>query len=226
MKKLAAVVCALVLLFSASVSMADASEKEILFRGFPWGSSYTEFVEVLPESESRSLEGTIWGWAFDYRMLGIPPTDGCDDIGFYVKTGLPYGETVAGYSVKTIYASFVYPTGEDGILVREKENASLVEADYLIEIYGAEEQDKAYEDLAQKLTRLYGDVDYQSEGNSDQHSVWYGAGGTMVTLIDKSSHSGNTYTIELHYSSEGAKELREQAQAAYDYEFSLNTEGL
>ena len=98
MKKLAAVVCALVLLFSASVSMADASEKEILFRGFPWGSSYTEFVEVLPESESRSLEGTIWGWAFDYRMLGIPPTDGCDDIGFYVKTGLPCGQCGSGSS--------------------------------------------------------------------------------------------------------------------------------
>ena len=226
MKKLAAAVCALVLLFSASVSFAEASEKEILFRGFPWGVSYTEFTEALSERESGALQHTIWGYDFDYRMLGTGSNGGCDDIGFYVKTYLPSGERVAGYPVKCIYASFVYPAGEDGFLVREKENASLIEADYYIDIYGAEEQDLAFEDLTQKLTRLYGDCDYQSEGNSNQHSVWYGANGTMVTLVDNSSHNGNTYTIEIRYSSEGAKELREQAQAAYDYEFSLNTEGL
>lgn len=223
-KRMLALVCALVLVFPAALSSADTYENQILFRGFSWDTTYAEFSESFPDGQVASIGTHVLGYGFESRMRNGERIK-CGDIGFYFQRKNP-NIKAAGYSILYLSASFIYPTAEDGTLLREKERARLMEADYEISVFGQEEQDKAVQDLQQKLTRLYGDCDFSNLTGSDLYWAWYGAEGTVVTLVDRGSTSNGYSFIEIRYSYEGAKDLIEQAQAADRYAFSLITEGL
>ena len=89
--------------------------------------------------------------------------------------------------------------------------------------------DAALEDLTNKLTLLYGDIDNQPSSGYGTRALWKGAEGTLVSLNCRKGYylnGGNYYRININYSFEGMETLLQDAKKALDMEFSFITDGL
>lgn len=225
MKKALTALIVMMLVFSVSISCADVYEKPILFRNLAWESSYADVLQELPNDKDTvyDIAAHTYAGGIDYLMKG-GERKSRGDCGFrYYSSN--YSWTVAGYPLSKAGVAFVYVPNEDGTLNRDPDSARFFLGEYTIAIRGEEEKQKAVEDLVQKLTRLYGDVDYTGTP-WDTYYSWYGADGTIVSLVDPVASYGKEYEINIRYSYEGTDKLLDQAQAALDFEFSLITDGL
>ena len=119
MRKLLAVFIAALMAFAACGACADG---EILFRGIPWGTSYTEVLGVLPEGiEMMEPYGDHFLTPINSMMAHI--SDGeknlWDDFGFFTKIS-DYSAVrtvrVAGYDASDLRLFFAYTEGPDGKL--------------------------------------------------------------------------------------------------------------
>ena len=123
---------------------------------------------------------------------------------------------VAGYPVRDIWAYFACVPGADGLLTGDSADTALYFASYHI---SPPDPEAAAEDLTQKLCRLYGEMDLSHE---DKDTIlWHGAEGTMVALWWQ---GGNE--IYIRYGFEGGDKLLRAAQAAAEFAFSQNVDGL
>lgn len=216
MKKAIALLFVLALLLNCAAGLAEAAETTILFRGIPWGTSLAEIQrEGLPLQtpyHSPSISSIA------YRMYGGEKKDYYSgDVAvnvMYTSEGLSQIK-VAGYTVDRIVFNFAY-VPVDGKLVDNYENTALYCALYM---FAPSNYNEVLEDLANKLTLLYGDVDLTTNG----YRVWYGAEGTMASLYLDGSE------IYLKYSFAGGEDLLIAAQDAKDGKSGVSptdTEGL
>lgn len=218
----------LIICWSSSAFAESIYEKPILFRGIEWGTPYNEVVESY-ENKGE----TVWkpdGLDADF-FNGQAKHYG--EVGFAMRSGLPEGETVAGYEVDYydgVHFNFVYTPDETGRLSEDKDHAVLCFASYMFDFGGKiEEYNAALEDLTNKLTLLYGDIDSEPSAGYGNRAVWKGAEGTLVSLYcNRGSYlnGGYYYRIFIQYSFEGMEDLLQDAKAALDKDFASITDGL
>ena len=194
-------------------SNQDAAEKAILFRGIPWGSSYTEIEKDVKLDH-------YWTFTLIERVakaMGFEKLTAQDkdlmplDVGLVAQAeySRPLPE-VAGYKTEAVILQFVYVPDENGALVEDKEHTALYHAYYTIE---PADRAGAYEDLTNKLSSLYGGIDLSSgDFHEDENCVrvWFGGEGTIVSL----EYSISSRRIYIHYGFAGGDDLLENAQEA------------
>ena len=190
MKKIIALVIAIMLLLCiTSISMAD-TDKEIVFNGIPWGISILEvnnkLVELGYSSESpdeTSLHTWPYHWQSDYSHT-------VKDTGLILSTCYWDDDShkIAGYIVDWT-TMLAYYDFDDTSVNRDAESSHFCQA--IIEFrIDYELVDRAYDDLKAKLTKLYGQpkkviVDDEAKGYE-----WYGLNNTVVRL---EQHNGKDY---------------------------------
>ena len=177
-------------------SVSAKSDKEILFRDIPWGSSYEEVKKVMGEYEFREKgrEDTETDYV-EQLLTDIYPQGFNSDV-FTNEGGYgAYAYTkdkidVAGYTSESTCFLFSRNANEDGTITWDNmENLSLYGAYYRIEPVSLE---SATEDLMEKLSSLYGEPDKYIDDSleygysEDYIYYWYGADDTVVSLA---SHS-------------------------------------
>ena len=227
--------CALVLFFTVLLTsafcIADEYEKPILFRNAEWGSSIDDTAAVLPEGVNMSDPEVLnyWHSITDYMANEGYNTQYRAPLGCYTYSRSVKKAKVAGYEVDTIFMYFTYEIGDDGLLIRDNEHTDLIYAYYKLTPAGP---DSVYEDLLSKLTKIYGDVDNKQTGGSSilyEQNLWYGADGTMVSLVREDYSTGSHY-IYIKYGFKGADDCMEAAYNAIVLEERLNaasdTDGL
>lgn len=233
MKKIIAVFVAIIMLQLFGVACAETHESPILFRGIQWGASHDEAIKALPEGvKTYGLMSEEYWHSTEERMFDESWSDYYKaELGCYEYAGSSSLENVkvAGYHITDLYFYYLYATGEDGLLVRDDAHTSLVYAYYKLE---PKDPDAVYDDLVRKLTSLYGDVDLHQQKSlliTYEQNLWYGAEGTMVSLVREDYSSGSHY-IYIKYSFSGADDLIARAYDAVILEearnAALNTDGL
>ena len=118
------------------------------------------------------------------------------------------GVKVAGYPLKQIYLYGVSAPDGKGSLASDWTLSSLIYAVYYFDV---KQTDAVYADLTSKLTSLYGDVDLNREQDGVVQNLWYGADGTMVSLVN------NSGSVSIRYSFSGADELIANAYQTLHY---------
>ncbi len=215
MKKLSRLLLSLLICILFAAPALAETEKEILFRGMEWGGPYGKHIEAFPPDisfvkEESNNEYKPTELLKDYS--GNLQSYKNENLGFYISCKNGTLE-VAGFPVESVILSYIYKTDENGLLIRDVENACFTDAMYYIDI----EHDKlAFEDITEKLTTLYGEPDYEYTYNIIQFydfKVWYGANGTMVGL---QYYSGimDTSDLTIRYTFKGADNLVEEAHQA------------
>ena len=227
MKKLVGILIMIALLAGINAGYADPYEKPILFRGVEWGASCAAFENgVFPDGLQFYNAKLLDSWHSVANML----YDGADirykgEFGFYYRP-LPssikkLGLKVAGYPVDDLYLYFTFLPGDDGILVKDTIHSSFIYVYYKIE---PNDPEGTYSDLLNKLTALYGDVDYSTAKSpyiSYTYNLWNGADGTMVCLEKEDYPSGSHY-IYIKYSFAGADDIIKTAYDAFVFEETRN----
>lgn len=178
------------LFLSGTVGIAEDTQKEILFRGIPWGISLTDFVETM---ETSGFSGTVssdntinsWEWgagrSTDY-------TYSLKDAGYIFYSN--DDTTVAGIPVGTTRARFMYSFDSDHVYTEESKS----ELYYASYTFKPVDIASVLPILEEKLNRLYGEgeeADHQTNvtnwsGNDyiqhEETTTWYGANHTGVRL--------------------------------------------
>ena len=211
MKKIAALLAALLALSCAS-ALAEAYEEPILFRGIPWGTSYSQIAEkeVLDQISVQAGLGIAYNMGYSKEPLG---TDEGTEGYAYFRGAFP---NVAGYPINGILFKFAMTPDENGQLVEDGNCTALYTAYYLLKV---DDKETVLKDLSNKLSMVYGDMDLET----DEGGVWYGADDTMVALRQVSWSSAN---IAIVYGCAKGDDWLRAAQAVIDAEFAMNTEGL
>lgn len=232
MKKYLAILLILTTILIANLCLADVYPEQILFRDVPWGASYTDADEILSSGgvSIRTIDSKKYWYGVKEQMrtsLGDYICKG--EIGFYAYPYSTSGIKIAGYNITDLTTYFVYVPGENGVLIKDTEHSTLVYARYILEPTNIE---GVYADLLAKLTSIYGDVDGHEKWGSTidyEQNLWYGAEGTMVSLVKQVYSSGSRY-IYIDYGYSGADDRIYEAFDALKLEEVLNagsyTDGL
>ena len=181
----------------------QSTDKEILFRDIPWGTSYTDAVQLQPDFDWYTI-------AFDESRIttlneiltGDVSWDGYNNNGldFLAMPFSDHETDVAGYTTSDIYMYFAY-TPVDGVLTRDESLTALYGAKYEFEPQNLQSM---YDDIKSKLTSLYGDpadvtADKNWTGAKNTYTWWYGANDSVVVLgkSDFSEVDSDFYKDEL-----------------------------
>lgn len=205
MKRMAALLLAL-LLCCGCAALAEVSDKTFQFRDLAWGASYEEInAQVGLNTLNKNTPHSV-----AFMMYGGEDITFEEDVDFYASYSADaLGDVgkVAGYAVDGIYLFFsAVPDGSDAI-TGEAADTALYLARYDLR---CNDWKAAFESLAGKLTRLYGDVDLAINDDPDYPvDVWYGAEGTMISL-----RKYNGAQLELRYASGDGDALRLAAMEA------------
>lgn len=204
MKKLL-LITMLIICLSLTVTVFAKTDNEILFREIPWGSSYSEVEQLLPDFDWYPM-------SFEY-MRHYPvcevltdSTSGFDDdftYGGINITAQPFSnkETeVAGYTTSDIELYFAF-TSVNGVENQDYNDTAFYGARYSFEPANLQGMT---DDLTEKLSSLYGEPDDTKKdtdlwGNKTTIIYWYGANDTVVTLRSVNSENDSTglYNDEL-----------------------------
>ena len=184
MKKLIIVLLVCSMLFSALVSFAKEPITGIIFRGIPWGSSYSEVINTLSKSGIKwespiSIKGrTIRNTIIDNKRHGFDY-----ETGIYVNTDYKSPSlSVAGYDTTRITLYFAYTTDDSGRLLKDLEHTAFYLAKYE---FVPTNLTAMTEDLITKLSTLYGKVDEMLSDSlviENNYFLWYDNDGNIVGL--------------------------------------------
>ena len=181
----------MVLTFMMISSVAFASEEyseEIVFRDTPWGISFTEADKLFSEYQMYPMTGE--GMKFypveqvysdEYDTRHTPEYHDINIIG--MSTGQGSHSNVAGYTTSSITLHFAYAV-IDGVITHEEKDSKMYGAQYKFE---PADPKAVFDDLAEKLKGLYGDVDDAGRYELPRYYTtewwtWNGANNTAVTL--------------------------------------------
>lgn len=195
MKKIAALVLALVMLYAGAV--AETYDAEILFRNLPWLMDVDSFTAQIAAELSETLSK-------DAEMLGIKAVRILNSFVPYFennarheKTALPMsgfnfsiglfkdGALVAGYPISHISGFALYGV-ENGVVTKDAKGSRVISATYAIMRTETTDFEATFVDLKTKLSVLYGDpVDSWANGKSTSQTDcvrWLGQNDTYVML--------------------------------------------
>ena len=203
------------------------SDKEILFRSVPWGSSVTEAAaqqELINPEKFREWEYWYPAESFMFRESGSTLVNAA--AGGYVNI-YPRDLKVAGYDVNSMQIYFTYVPDAEGNLVRDTDHTAMIYAYYQLDV---KDPVAAFEDLSGKLSGLYGDVTstdhYDGYGYivSDQ-LLWKGQNGTMVSLVLEDYPESKLTNLYIKYGTADADQQLLDAFKAVQKEEGQNAEG-
>lgn len=162
----------LIFMTMAALAEVDAAEqKEILFRGIPWGTSYSEVEEILSDTQWLEFTGfDMWTYSTE-TILDNESGDGSFeylDIDLLCAAMNPHW-MVAGYKTTGVLLYFVFKP-MDGGLSRDFGDTMLYGATYQFE---PADVHAAAEDLVDKLSSLYGEHAGKKEHPSYAKNVKY-----------------------------------------------------
>lgn len=202
----------------------NSNTQEILFRNIPWGTSYSEVQQLLPDFDWYDM-------SFDY-MKTYPYeqvlTDETNDSTIKFENSginmiaLPFTQketVVAGYTTSDIELYFAY-TVQNGTLTKEDSDTALYGARYTFTPHNLKRMSA---DLIDKLSSLYGEPDRTTSnkdlwGNQITFTWWYGANNTAVVLraLDSSEDTSDLFDDELwiSYAWKGGDNLLKAADQA------------
>lgn len=217
-------------------SVSEEYAEPILFRGIEWGSSYSDVLKNLSfqkEEIGFALYMIVWSPIENMMFLDL-------DSKYSAPLGIeqsfhPKDFKVADYLIDTVFIRCILLPDDNGLLKKNIDDAALIYASY---DFKTEEPDKAFKDLTDKLTYLYGDVDkhdydtisvsYALPSIKYEQNLWKGADGTMVSLVK--SEFDKSGSISIKYGYKGADLLMEQAFDAFRkgevLNGNYNTDGL
>lgn len=175
---------------------------EILFRGIPWGASYTEANSIVSDlniwnisgenfqtmSTDEIVLGDYQGLDFEYSDINIvaPAYNGEIDV--------------AGYTTSEINLYFSY-IPVDGVLTKTEDDSAFYGGQYIFEPKNLDEMKK---DLGLKITELYGEPSKTSDdtdiwGNVYTYTYWDGMNNVQVVLktVDSTKDTTGFYTDEI-----------------------------
>lgn len=224
---------ACLLMAIACTAVADSGAKPILFRDLPWGATYAEVIEAMPdglkfevdylgneETFPKSFEALVTGEGMDEGFTGpiIMGAIGTPEAAGSVK--------VAGYGLNSMILIFAHTAKDDGMLARDEEHTAFVIGAYGINpanLVTPTKVDECFDDLTAKLTMLYGEPETTvqlgegAQSGMTKYTAWRGAEESNLYLSTDGQHS-----VELLYwSAEGEKLVKE----AYDA-LTLSVDGL
>lgn len=199
------VIFQIVMMAICGMSIAEGSQDtEIRFCNIPWGTSFTDAVEAVPQFELYSFSGEA------YKTYSV------DDVVVGDYNGIQFEESginiighaweceaaVAGYTTSDIQMFFAFDV-IDGKLTYKEDDSSLYAARYEFETMNPASMES---DLIGKLSSLYGAPD-ESQSGIDwngapiTYTYWYGANNTMVVLkvITQPENSEYAHTVQINY---------------------------
>ncbi|MBQ8312457.1 MAG: hypothetical protein IJX84_04550 [Clostridia bacterium] len=177
MKKICAVLMVVILLMGMSCAFAQEANEElpvITFRNMRLGSTVKEIRADMDLSLSK---GNVWN-LYDFssikagRSFALEEVAGADEV--YLEYDLS-GVDVAGFTCSYGKALFFQPV-VDGQLTSDEESAVLFGGFYDL-FPNPEEMTAAEEELADKLTKLYGDAVTEEE-----LTVWHGVDNVDIVM--------------------------------------------
>lgn len=226
-KTITLVLLTCLLMVIAHTAAADSNTKPILFRGLPWGATYAEVLEAMPDGLKfetsylgnekvfpKSFETIITGEGMDECFTGPIAM---------AAVGTPEnydGVKVAGYGLSSLTLIFAHTAGEDGMLVMDEEHTAFVIGLYEITPSNPNE---CFEDLTSKLTMLYGEpettvqLDPESPSAMMKYTAWHGADESNLYLASDEKQ----FVCLQYWAAEGEKIMQE----AYDA-LALSVDGL
>lgn len=217
-----------VILFILVISscMAEGSDKEINFRGLPWGSSYidvsnalrlndTVYIGTLKKTYCYSVMNQLTGehrYKYDGQVCGTAS----------VLSGSVNRILVAGYNVKSVAFTFAYLPDSSGLLTYDDADTALIYASYDLYTHDAL---SAFCDLKKKLDVLYGDVSDHPVILSvfEDIYIWHGQNGSMVALVYDYGYSKPV--VSIRYAFSGGDTLLESARSALILQEKKNAAG-
>lgn len=218
---------ACLLMAIACTAVADSGAKPILFRDLPWGATYAEVIEAMPdglkfevdylgneETFPKSFEALVTGEGMDEGFTGpiAMGAIGTPEVAGSVK--------VAGYGLNSIVLLFAYTAGDDGMLERDEEHTAFALGQYTIHPLKLNE---CFDDLIAKLTMLYGEpeatvqLDAEAQTGITKYTAWRGAEESNLYLCTDGKNSVQL----LYWSAEGEKLMQEAYNA-----LTLSVDGL
>ena len=228
MKKLAAILLALILTLACTAALAETTDQPILFRGIPWGISYEE---LSGQVALTGLEESFVTLSTKYLIERNDDEDPYSGTYFtvyadYTDEGEDAIGDVAGYELCYARLFFARTLDGDGNVAKDEAHTALYGATY--EVYAQpvdpaveKTPSQALEDLRAKLTSLYGEPEI-----TGKRSVWRGAEGTLLSLFPDGNSSNY---IHIYYASETGDVLLDAclaAETAVEDAFAANTNGL
>ena len=177
----------------AEDASADRESHPILFRGMPYGVSYTDFCARM-EADGLKSSGTgttVTSWEVYYKSGDLENEEKLEKGGFkYTAKSIPPDFQVAGFGVKSLTAIFLKAFDEDSVY-DDMGRATLLKATYTFSVTDVR---ASYDILKEKLSGLYGGGEEKSGsthwvstgGNYTEYvmyTVWYGDDHTGVILV-------------------------------------------
>jgi len=174
---------AFILLVVGTYAFAQ-TDKEILFRDMPWGTSYSDVDRLFPEFGDVYLrKGEEEGSPYDIRtIISTEKSSGFENEISAKATYYENDMKVAGYPINEVEFFFAYPVMDGDVL----------DTDPDLKCYAARYQMipsdlvDAEKDLKEKLSSLYGQPDFSDVYTSPYvnitYTIWYGANNTGVAL--------------------------------------------
>lgn len=162
-----------------------STDKEIIFRDIPWGTSFSDVDEILGDMnlmnisgedfQTKSIDDIILG---DYKGLDFEYTD----INI-IASAMNNEIEVAGYTTNGIDLYFSYVPNNE-VLNKTEEESALYGAKYT---FGTTNINQMSEDLKNKLKATYGEpvkesTDSDIWGNEYEYVFWRGSNDTELVL--------------------------------------------
>lgn len=221
MKRIILVILTVVLILNVATTFADTEKYEgsILFRGIPWGMSFTDAQQLFAKDgiQISSFMGSTYG---SIRKIIEQDVLGYTDYNTYgVSWAYPKELMVAGFDVKQVDVYFAYRPDENKLVdPKNYDNLAFMLANYKFE---PTDLQAATADMKAKLEKLYGDVDLTSSDSfliTRHYNYWLASDNSFVCLEDEEYTTTGTKAMYVWYGTLDADEwMKESNQVQYDF---------
>lgn len=177
-----------------AVLSCSALADEITFRNIPWGCTAAEFLKEM-KVDLRVIDSSRLEYWSKWNFSGWSSSQITEyETGFHLYE---WGEDdinlkVAGYNVLEIEAHFIYSETEDGHLDRNTNAGRFQKVSYTFKF---EDVESAYQDLKEKLTKVYGEGSVENESSF----LWTGDNNTQVRLVWSNDPNNDYHFISIRY---------------------------
>ena len=214
--------CALFVIFPVRAAETESdTAPTITFRGFDWYSTRTEVEKALA---SNGI--TDGAWMSDRNQImratgeqiwatNVSGYDHVDGGGWHAMYS---NMTVGGGSPSYSYAYYMYPVSENGTVIKSDDEAQLYFGLYEYKRRDFEELEEVFNDLAAKLSVLYGEYEVVETDYFIRYT-WTDSFGNTAKLVHYPD-----YFVELAYEAGDAEDKLTILQDALDEEVRISQE--
>lgn len=185
MKKSIISLCMTIVLTIFTVSSLAESVKEITFQNIYWYETFpvvhSQLSDAATEWEPRIKSGIeVIGFARAHMSIDKRYPNRGNESGI---EAIYYSVPVAGYIANGVVVDYIYALDQNGYVLRDDSQSEFISAIYYIDKYGKEDTTlkEIYDDLAMKLTILYGEPD-EMYADMEDAIGWSDTKGAMIQM--------------------------------------------